>query len=190
MKQFGEFLKSLVRSEVLSHLQSLTLEEKTRASSQIQNQLQKELQSATGVWAGYKALSTEPDIDWNIVAPHLTWVFPVAEGQSLNFKIPSKGFKRATMGFLEPDGDGVDLTEISGFVVPGLGFDKSGCRLGRGGGYYDRALAGSAHTKIGVCFEVSLLSEIPFENHDVRCDKIITEKNVYVVRAEGEQKWN
>lgn len=182
-------MKSVVRSEVLNHLQSLSNEEKARASSQIQIHLQKELEPVAGVWAGYMPLSSEPVIDWNSAAPHLTWVFPVASGESLNFKVPTKGFKRATMGFLEPDGEQVDLNEISGFVVPGLGFDSAGYRLGRGGGYYDRTLSEVTRPKIGVCFEVSKLSEVPFEDHDVRCDKIITEKKVYVVRAEGEQKW-
>ncbi len=183
-------MKSVVRSEVLSHLQTLSLEEKKRASSQIQIHLQQELKSVSGVWAGYKALSNEPDIDWSLAAPHLTWVFPSASGQSLNFKVPTQGFKRATMGFLEPEGEIVNLDEISGFVIPGLGFAEGGYRLGRGGGYYDRTLSGKTQLKLGVCFEVSLLKDLPYEDHDVRCDKIITEKKVYVVKAEGEQKWN
>lgn len=183
-------MKSVVRSEVLGHLQSLSIEDKRLASSKIQNQLHSELESTNGIWAGFKALGSEPDIDWNAVGPHLTWVFPVASGETLNFKIPSKGFIRASMGFLEPDGESVSLDDISGFVIPGLGFDQAGYRLGRGRGYYDRTLAGVSKNKIGICFDVSFLKDIPYEDHDVRCDKIITEKQVYVVKAEGEQKWN
>jgi 5-formyltetrahydrofolate cyclo-ligase len=172
-------------------LQSLSYEEKQKSSLQIQKNLSSELKSERGIWAGYMPLATEPVIEWIEAAPQLTWAFPVASGECLKFKIPTKGFKRAALGFQEPVGDEVELTEISGFIIPGLGFDKSGYRLGRGGGYYDRTLKNSKKNKLGVCFEVSLLNDLPFEDHDVRCDKIITEKQVYVVKtAEGEQKWN
>jgi 5-formyltetrahydrofolate cyclo-ligase len=172
-------------------LQNLSFEEKKMASLQIQKNLNSELAGEQGVWAGYMPLSNEPQIEWAESAPHLTWVFPVASGESLKFKVPSKGFKRASLGFQEPEGEEVALFEISGFVIPGIVFDRAGYRLGRGGGYYDRTLSGNNKKKLGVCFEVSFLKDIPFEDHDVRCDKIITEKQVYVVKtAEGEQKWN
>jgi len=143
-------------------LQNLSFEEKKMASFEIQKKLSSELASVQGVWAGYMPLSNEPDIEWSEAAPHLTWAFPVTSGESLKFKIPTKGFKRARLGFQEPEGDDVDLFELSGFIIPGLGFDKSGYRLGRGGGYYDRTLKGLQKIKIGVCFELSFLKDIPF----------------------------
>lgn len=77
-------------------------------------------------------------------------------------------------GILEPVGtpfreyDKIDLV-----IVPGVAFDSSGCRLGRGKGYYDRLLPKIAAPKIGICFPFQLVDEIPTEELDVRMDQVI-----------------
>ena len=65
-------------------------------------------------------------------------------------------------------------------IVPILGFDRRGFRLGLGGGFYDRLLPHQAKAqKIGVAFANSLVAEgIPHEAHDARLDKIITEEDI------------
>ena len=63
-------------------------------------------------------------------------------------------------------------------VIPGLGFDKRGNRLGRGKGYYDRYLSKNNVVKIGICFHEQLVDEIPIEEYDVLMDFIITDKTV------------
>jgi 5,10-methenyltetrahydrofolate synthetase len=61
-------------------------------------------------------------------------------------------------------------------IVPMLGFDANLNRLGYGGGYYDRFLAGQPQArKIGVCFELGKLDQLPAEPHDIPLDMIITE---------------
>ena len=75
--------------------------------------------------------------------------------------------------------------------MPAVAFDLQGYRLGRGGGYYDRSLSQFKNKKIGVCFDLALVANLPSESHDVRCETIITEKQVYQVGSpKGEQKWN
>lgn len=79
-------------------------------------------------------------------------------------------------GIREP---GAHCPEWSGkaldlILVPGLGFDGSGARLGRGKGYYDRLLAGGTGCKCGVAFEAQMIPELPMEPHDVRLDLVIT----------------
>ena len=59
-------------------------------------------------------------------------------------------------------------------LVPGLGFDLAGRRLGRGKGFYDRLLSGIACAKCGVAFDQQILTEIPAEDHDIRMDFILT----------------
>ncbi|HEX3988778.1 MAG TPA: 5-formyltetrahydrofolate cyclo-ligase [Verrucomicrobiae bacterium] len=59
-------------------------------------------------------------------------------------------------------------------LVPGLGFDLAGRRLGRGKGFYDRLLSRIAGAKCGVALDQQILTEIPAENHDVRMDFILT----------------
>lgn len=65
-------------------------------------------------------------------------------------------------------------------LVPGLAFTKSGKRLGRGAGYYDRYLAKRDLLKIGLCWEGQLLEELKTENHDILMDLVVTDKNIYI----------
>ena len=67
----------------------------------------------------------------------------------------------------------IDTVDI--FLVPGLGFDKKGTRLGKGGGIYDQLL--SRHSKstfIGVTDKNHLINEIPSESHDIQMHSLIT----------------
>lgn len=59
-------------------------------------------------------------------------------------------------------------------LVPGLAFDRSGCRLGRGKGFYDQLLAHLSGFKCGVCWGEVILREgqIPTEPHDIRVDSL------------------
>lgn len=64
-------------------------------------------------------------------------------------------------------------------VVPCVACDRSGSRLGYGGGYYDRYLAiASRATKAILCREGLLVASLPSEEHDVLADIIITDKEV------------
>lgn len=61
-------------------------------------------------------------------------------------------------------------------VVPGLAFTATGDRLGQGGGWYDRFLAASAATSIGVCFAEQVVEALPVESHDVTMDHVVTDR--------------
>ena len=77
----------------------------------------------------------------------------------------------------EPTGDDtVAVEDIELMVIPAVAFDRKGNRLGRGKGFYDRLLATSKATKIGVGYEFQLLDSIPSEPHDVAMDMVITQK--------------
>ena len=66
------------------------------------------------------------------------------------------------------------LNQLDLALVPGVGFDRSGHRLGRGQGYYDRLLAHFSGVKCGVGFDCQVVEEIPAEPHDVRLHCILT----------------
>ncbi|MDE6649321.1 MAG: 5-formyltetrahydrofolate cyclo-ligase [Muribaculaceae bacterium] len=79
----------------------------------------------------------------------------------------------------EPAGNDVaDVNDIELMIIPAVAFDRKGNRLGRGKGFYDRLLATSKATKIGVGYEFQLLDSLPSEPHDVAMDMIITQKTV------------
>ncbi len=70
----------------------------------------------------------------------------------------------------------VNPKDIDAVIVPGLAFDKSNNRLGRGAGYYDRFLASlSADTAtIGLAFDFQIVDRLPLEEHDVPLSAIIS----------------
>jgi 5-formyltetrahydrofolate cyclo-ligase len=63
-------------------------------------------------------------------------------------------------------------------IVPLLGFDKRGTRLGYGGGYYDRTLERMSKKPrlVGIAFAAQEIDDIPRDAHDVPLDVIITEQ--------------
>jgi 5-formyltetrahydrofolate cyclo-ligase len=73
--------------------------------------------------------------------------------------------------------DGLDLV-----IVPGVGFDLAGARLGRGGGYYDRFLPrlDPRAMRCGIALEEQLVQQLPTEPHDCRMSMTATERRVLV----------
>ena len=67
------------------------------------------------------------------------------------------------------------------FIIPGVAFDKKFHRLGYGGGFYDRYLekyGAENFLKISLAFPMQIRDTIPFEEHDICMDKIITLEGV------------
>ena len=77
----------------------------------------------------------------------------------------------------------VSVDDIDLIVVPGVGFDILGYRIGHGWGYYDKLLKkGRNIVSVGLAFECQIVDEIPTESHDYPVDMIITESQVIVCR--------
>ncbi len=87
-----------------------------------------------------------------------------------------RSLARGAYGIMEPTGETfTDLRGIDAAVVPGMAFDTSGNRLGRGRGYYDRLLPTLTRaTTIGICFPFQIMPHIPTDPHDVPVDLVIT----------------
>lgn len=70
------------------------------------------------------------------------------------------------------------ISNLDIIFVPGLAFDFAGHRLGRGEGYYDRALAKrsmkNAPLMVGVAFDEQVVEMVPCEGHDVVMDYLCT----------------
>jgi 5-formyltetrahydrofolate cyclo-ligase len=77
----------------------------------------------------------------------------------------------------------VDGDRIDAALVPGLAFDETGNRLGRGMGYFDRILQDLRGVKIALAYDFQVLSEVPTEAHDTPVDFIVTEKRVIKIRG-------
>lgn len=92
-------------------------------------------------------------------------------------------------GILEPDlsyAMVIDSCDLDIIFVPLVGFDNKGSRLGRGGGYYDAAVADLHRLQrkklpkiIGLAYECQRVSAIPTDSWDWQLDAVITENNIY-----------
>jgi 5-formyltetrahydrofolate cyclo-ligase len=96
---------------------------------------------------------------------------------------PEPSFRRGASPVVLPAFDGQNIDVV---LVPGLAFDAGLGRLGRGGGFYDRWLAGildsrpTGHraTVVGVCFDVQVVDAVPVQPHDVRMDAVATDRRL------------
>lgn len=90
---------------------------------------------------------------------------------------------RGYMWILEPSVDEARLRKLSDIdlvIIPGAAYDIQGNRLGYGAAYYDKLLA-TPERKIPViapAYEEQIVEKIPAEPHDIKVDKIITDKRV------------
>lgn len=113
-------------------------------------------------------------------------ILPVVVGDDLLLK-PYKGIEHTTSGpfgiiepaqYIEPiSPEAIDL-----IIIPGMAFDRTGNRLGRGRGFYDRLLKTVKAPRIGICFDFQLFENIPTEPFDMRMNKIVTNTEVVDVR--------
>lgn len=84
-------------------------------------------------------------------------------------------WREGDFGILEPVAPPYEGT-IDLVVVPGVAFDRSGGRLGRGRGYYDRFLARHPEsTRIGICFDFQIVDRVPREPFDLTMHSVIAE---------------
>ena len=93
--------------------------------------------------------------------------------------------ERSRFGALQPPPDAprIDPARVDAVLLPALAFDEAGFRLGYGGGFYDRLLAGWSVLTVGVTPEALVLPVVPREGHDVPVAFLATEQGVWRVKA-------
>ncbi|MBN2513144.1 MAG: 5-formyltetrahydrofolate cyclo-ligase [Sedimentisphaerales bacterium] len=119
-----------------------------------------------------------------VAVPKMSWqqrhMIPV-EIHSLDsgLQVDRMGLRNPTTGMPVPPED-IDLV-----IVPGLGFDRQGNRLGRGAAYYDRFLGapGMRAKKWAVAFSEQILDAVPHDDKDVAMDAIVTEAGIIRIQS-------
>ena len=101
------------------------------------------------------------------------------EERELSWAVDTGRLTPGRFGLLEPVGPRLGPTAIGAadvVVVPALAVDRRGVRLGRGGGYYDRALvhARPDAVLVALVFDDELVDELPAEEHDRRVTAVVT----------------
>jgi 5-formyltetrahydrofolate cyclo-ligase len=111
----------------------------------------------------------------------------VAKSQPLEFREWWPGVAMTNGVYDLPVPDGTSILTPDALLIPALGVDSRGDRLGYGGGYFDRTLA-ALHPKplaVGLAFELSRIATIEPQPHDVLMDFIVTEAGIEAAVAGG-----
>lgn len=178
-------MKNPLRQQMLERLQKISTIQREQFSAQTCELLRNQLiwQNAKSILF-YAPLPNEVDI-WPLVSEALAADkivalpgFDAEENSYVARQIKSleTDFERGQFGIREPKSDcpEISLNRLDLALVPGLGFDLAGRRLGRGKGFYDRLLVQISATKCGVCFDEQIVEVIPIETHDVNLNCILT----------------
>lgn len=129
-----------------------------------------------------------------VVVPKVSW----QQRHMIPVQINSleTGFSTEVAGLRNPiTGVPVPFEDIDLVVTPGLGFDRNGNRLGRGGSYYDRFFANPQlkAQKCGLAFAEQLVDSVPVAEHDQSIDFLVTDEKIMYFKSdeccsqEGEQ---
>lgn len=89
-----------------------------------------------------------------------------------------------------PNLKSVPVEDVELFLVPGIAFDRSGRRLGMGGGYFDRLLsrASSKAIFLGLAYDFQVVTHLPSEDHDVSVHDVVTPGTVRVQGVDNKQE--
>ncbi len=105
--------------------------------------------------------------------------FPLCiEDGGLRLFVPedANGFVTGAYGILEPNietAKEIFPEDLDAIILPAIGFDRQGRRLGQGGGYYDRLLSRCGCFTAAVGFDCQLLDLVPTEPTDRRVDDVV-----------------
>ena len=137
-----------------------------------------------GIVSGYLAIGDEidpqPSLDtalalgWRLALPVM-----VGRNQPLIFRawMPGDALASRQWGIREPV-ETAETVELDVLLLPLLAFDTTGGRLGYGGGYYDRTLAGLRARRsvvaIGIAFDEQRIDTVPLLDYDQRLDCVLT----------------
>lgn len=179
--------KRALRRRVRAVRDALSSEERARRSEAVATNLfaLPEVSGASTVmafWSFGSEVDTQPIIR-RLADEGRRVALPRVEGRTMlavTYR-PGHPMTEASFGAMEPtDGEVVPPEAVDVVVAPGLAFDRLGYRVGYGGGFYDRLFRRTRpdSVKIGVCFAVQVVDEVPHRRGDRHVDLVVTDEGV------------
>lgn len=130
----------------------------------------------------YYPLADEVDVRPLIQMAHQAGhrvLLPAVVGKDLELRLyqGEESLRAGAFNIMEPVGPvfpSQEYPQIELAIVPGMAFDATGQRLGRGKGYYDRLLPQLPQAyKIGVCYPFQFVAQVPSEEHDIPMNEVV-----------------
>jgi len=175
--------KRQLRKHLIQARESLSLEDWRNKSDRLCEHLKKApvFQNAETILA-YWSHRREPDLS-GLWGERDVWGLPRTVGKSLSWHVwkPSEPLQKGKYEIFEPHADSPVLQpeDVDLILVPAVGCDRQGYRLGYGGGYYDRLLsAGNWRTipTIGIIFDFAWVEHLPVDDWDIPLTAICSDR--------------
>lgn len=174
--------KALIRASVGERMGALPQELYSIAGTALLDRLKPELVEAEGTIFAFASmpseLSTWPTLEW-LWEQDIPVALPRVRDHVMSFHAIAGPWEleRGVFGILQPPASAPrrSPSEASLIIVPGLAFTRSGLRLGRGGGYYDRFLSvrPPGSRAVGVCLDLQVYDELPVQERDMPVDALV-----------------
>jgi len=183
-------MKSTIRKELIEKRKKIPKKEVLEKSKKIKERLfeTEEFKQASTIlfYVSYDNEVYTQDMIKECLKKDKTVVVPISNVEERNLILSKlknwKDLKKGSYGILEPKKEKIieiSKHDIDLVIVPGVGFDEHGCRIGHGVGFYDELLKDSKNAyHIGLAFELQILEKIPIEDHDIPVHRIITEERI------------
>lgn len=186
--------KKTLRRLLLAERAAYTTEEITVMSNKISANLQQmqQIRSAKSIM-GYLAFGKELSLDdfmeqallnkQEVCVPYV--LDKTAAVIAASRLMSMRDFNLGAYGIREPEPlHPYPLERLEIVLVPGVGFDVQGRRMGMGKGYYDRFLPKLNALRIGIAMEGNLLEQIPADSYDAVMDYIVTPTGIIKIGRE------
>ncbi|MGO9016048.1 MAG: 5-formyltetrahydrofolate cyclo-ligase [Dissulfurispiraceae bacterium] len=181
--------KRLIRKEVISRRDALSLSDRKAKDESIRRRLLAlpEFIKARTIlfYASFRSEVDTTELLQNSILNNKTVVLPKVDMENSSLKLyeirAMEDLVSGCYGILEPlvnESNRVRDAGIDLMIIPGVAFDEHCNRLGYGKGYYDRLLSHKNALAVGLAYEEQIVAHIPADAHDIKMDKIITDKRV------------
>jgi 5-formyltetrahydrofolate cyclo-ligase len=179
--------KSSIRQVLRERKNAMTPEERLAKSRAICRHLMtliKEKETVMAYTSKELEVNTVPIIQ-NLLDRHNPVIVPIIVKEDVSLRLSYlrdfAALVPSTFGVPEPIGSEIPARgeDVDTIILPMLGFDRTGGRIGYGAGYYDRFLEKNPSLKkIGIAFACQEMDHLPLDDTDVRMDHIITEDGI------------